>query len=199
MSATLKRNEYCVIWRDDNFSPNAVYNNEYDLIFKNFLKERMKYIRQFAKYNIYSCITTNEALNLIERKKYNKIILISNVGQNLEGKNFVNKARKIIGSDVIVLFLAYNKKHLDWIKYYKNAIYSNEANFYEEYLQCFSEPHSVESELKYLISKIEMHYNVKFNFDENFLDYPNFKRDGQYSDLSFNYYKNDYSCCDYYD
>ena len=188
MSATLKRNEYCIIWHDENFSPFAVHNNEFDEIFKNFLKERMKYIKQFAKYNIYPCETTQEALKLVERKKYNKIILISNGGRNFEGRNFADKAREIIGNDVIVLFLAYNINHLNWIKYYKNAIFSNEATFYEEYLQCFSEEDSPEIKLQSLIKKIEDHYNVEFNFDNNFLYYPNFKKNGMYSDLSFNNY-----------
>ena len=80
MSAKFKRVEYCVIWRDNNFSNNPVYNNEFDQVFKSFLKERMKYINQNAKFNIYPCETSEEALELVNRKKYNKIILISNIG-----------------------------------------------------------------------------------------------------------------------
>ena len=52
MSAKLERNEYCVIWRDNNFSTKPVYNNKFDEKFKKFLKERTKYINQVAKYNI---------------------------------------------------------------------------------------------------------------------------------------------------
>ena len=52
MSAKLKRVEFCVIWRDNNFSPKPIYNNEFDKKFKEFLKERMKYINQNANYNI---------------------------------------------------------------------------------------------------------------------------------------------------
>jgi len=76
MSATIKRVEYCVIWKDENFSSKPVYNNKFDQIFKDFLKERMKYINEAANYNIYPCETTEEALELVKRKKYNKIILI---------------------------------------------------------------------------------------------------------------------------
>ena len=54
MSAKLERNEYCVIWRDNNFSMKPVYNNKYDEKFKKFLKERTKHINQVAKYFIYS-------------------------------------------------------------------------------------------------------------------------------------------------
>ena len=82
----------------------------------------MNYIEQYAELNIYPFETTKEAIELIKRKKYNKIILISNVGTDLGGKKFIDEARKIIGNNVIVLFLAYKKEHLKWIKDYKNAL-----------------------------------------------------------------------------
>ena len=186
MSAKLKRNEYCVIWRDNNFSSNPVYKNEFDEIFKKFLSERIKYIKQVAKYNINPYETSEEALKLIERKKYNKIILIFNVGSDFGGKKFEDITRKIIGNEIIVLFLAYNIAHLKWIKDYKNALFSNDPGFYEEYLQCFDDEYSVEGKLKSLIEKMEKHYNVKFNFDETFLDFPKFLEGGKYSDLTFN-------------
>ena len=185
MSAKLKRVEFCVIWRDNNFSSKPVYNNEFDGKFKDFLKERMKYINQIAKFNIYPCETTEEALELVKRKKYNKIILISNVGTDLGGKIFVEKARKIIGSDVIALFLAYRICHLDWIKNYKNALFSNESKYYEKYLQCFGFYYDIKKNIKKLIEEMEIHYDVKFNFDDKYLNFPLFKEDGKYNDLQF--------------
>ena len=187
MGMKLKRVEFCVIWRDNNFSPKPVYNNEFDKKFKEFLKERMRYINQNAKYNIYPCETSEEALELVKRKKYNKIILLSNVGTDLGGKKFVERAREIIGNDVIALFLAYNTSHLNWIKSFKNAIFSNDPKFYEDYLQCFEEDniYSIKSKLEDLIRSIEKHYDVNFNFDNKFLDYPRFKETGQYRDLEF--------------
>ena len=181
MSATLKRVEYCVIWRDDNFSSKSVYNNKFDQIFKDFLKERMKYINQMANYNIYPCETTEEALELVKRKKYNKIILITNVGKNKAGKTFIDKAREIIGNDVIALFLAYMKSHLDWIKNYKNALFSNDPKFYEEYLNSFEN----EYRIKDLIERMEKHYEVKFNFDDKYLYFPKFKENGKYGEMQF--------------
>ena len=186
IGAKLKRKEYCVIWRDNNFSSKPVYNNEFDEIFKKFLKERMNYIEQYAELNIYPFETTKEALELIKRKKYNKIILISNVGTDLGGKAFIEEARKILDNDVLVLFLAYNTAHLDWIKNYKNALFSNESSFYEEYLKCFSEEiYDKKSEILNLKLKMESHYNVKFNFDDKFLDFPNYKSEGSYGELKF--------------
>ena len=186
IAAKLKRKEYCVIWRDNNFSSKPVYNNEFDEIFKKFLTERMNYIEQYAELNIYPCETTKEAIDLIKRKKYNKIILISNVGTDLGGKAFIDEARQILNNDVLVLFLAYNIAHLDWIKNYKNALFSNESSFYEEYLKCFSEKNlDKENEILNLKSKMESHYKIKFNFDDKFLDFPYYKSEGSYGDLRF--------------
>ena len=181
ISLKFKRDEFCVIWRDDNFSEKDVYNTKWDKIFKQFLKDRIKYIKHESKYNVYPCITTKEALKLVNRKKYNKIILISNVGPNEEGKKFIDQARQIIGKDVIALFLSISIQHLNWIQNYKNALFSNESKFYEEYLDNFdSEP-----KMRELISKMENHYKVKFKIDNDFLCFPNFKTEGKYSDLSF--------------
>ena len=187
MSAKLKRVEYCVIWRDNNFSTQPVYNNKFDQIFKSFLKERLKYINQYSKYNIYACETSEEALKLVNRKKYNKIILISNVGTDFGGKKFIDDARKIIGNNVIALFLAYKSSHVDWIKKYENALFSNDPKFYEEYLQCFDEENdgTIKYNIKELVKKMEEHYKVKFNFNERYLDYPKFLENGNYGDLRF--------------
>ena len=155
ISAKMERNEYCVIWRDINFSSQPVYNNQFDEVFKKFLQERLKYIKQMGKYNIYPCVTSEEALKFVERKKYNKIILISNVGDDLGGKKFITNARKIIGNDVIALFLAYNTSHLDWIKNYKNALFSNDPKFYEEYLECFVDKYKLKENIETLIGKME--------------------------------------------
>ena len=43
----------------------------------------------------------------------------------------------------------------------------------------------MKEKIRSLIDKMERHYKVKFNFDDKFLNYPNFKESGKYSDLSF--------------
>ena len=142
-----------------------------------------------AKFNIYPCETSEEALKLIKRKKYNKIILISNIGTDLGGKKFVEEARKIIGNDVVVLFNAYSINHLKWVKDFPNALFSNEPKFYEQYLSCFYNNNEKEcrKEIINLKENIEQFYKVKFNFNDKFLDYPhttdpNMKK---YKDLTF--------------
>ena len=161
-------------------------SDEFKTLKKNFLRERIRYIKQFSKYNVYPCETSNEALKLLERKKYNKIILLSNICSNLEGKKFIDNARKILGKDIIVLFVSYNTDHLKWIKNYKNALFSNDPKFIEEYLKSFEDSNGIEDKIKSVITKSEYYYKVKFNFDNNFLYYPYFKNEGKYSQLAFN-------------
>ena len=187
MSLKAKRVEYCVIWRDTNFSNDPVYHNEFDEIFKKYLTDRMEYINKIAKFNIYTCKTSEEALRLVNRKKYNKIILISNIGSDLGGKYYIEKARKIIEKDVIVLFNAYVNAHLDWIKDFPNALFSNQPNFYEDFLGCFHEndEEKTKKELIDLKEEMEKYYGVKFNFNDEFLCYPKFKDNGMLKDLRF--------------
>ena len=170
----LKRDEFCIIWRDTNFSKNPVYNNQFDETFKNYLANLMEKINQKAKFNIYPCTTSEEALKLIKRKKYNKIILISNIGTDYGGRAFAKEARKILNNNVIILFSAYSINHLKWVKDYPNALFANDPNFYEEYLECFYDKTLDETKIaiKKFKEKIEKHYKVKFNFDNHFLFYP---------------------------
>ena len=116
-------------------------------------------------------------MKIIARKKYNKIILISNIGTDFEGRNFIINARKIIGNEVIALFLAYNTDHLEWVKNFKNAIFSNEPKFYEKYLDCFFDKNENECKkaLRNLVENMEAHYNVTFNFDDKYLEFPLYK------------------------
>jgi len=148
------------------------------------LKERLKYINQQSNYNIYPCESSEEALELIKRKKYNKIVLISNIGEDYGGKFFVENARKIIGSNIITLFIAAKRSHLNWIKDFKNAIFSNEPEFDEEFLRCFNGK-NIEYNIICLVNKLEKHYKVKFKFDETYLYYPHFMEEGSYQNLNF--------------
>ena len=194
LGCSLKRDEFCVIWRDINFSPKPVYKSKFDEIFKQFLKKRMEYIQEQIKFNVYPCETSEKALELVKRKKYNKIILISNAGNDCAGRQFVIDARKIIGNNVIALFLCYNIEHLKWIKKMKNALFSNDPQFYENYLQSFvtnsdidneSKEQQIRNQLIALIIKMQKKYKVNFNFDNDFLKYPYFKKEGNFSDLTF--------------
>ena len=158
---TLKRNEYLVIWRDPCFGK----KNEWD----NFLEQRKMFIYKESKMNAFFVGTIEEGLEIILRKRYNKIILISNIGKDLSGKKFIEVARKILGFDVMVLFFSNNTSNFNWLQKFPNALYTNMNNFYEKYVTNYNE-----NGLKQLKKEVENQYKIKLNFTNDFMKFPKF-------------------------
>ena len=158
---TLKRNEYFVVWRDGNFDGENRHSA--------FLNARKQFIYKQAKMNGFFDNNSERLLEIIKRKKYNKIILLSNCGVDLSGKKFVEIARQILGFDVMVLFFSANKNHLKWIQKFPNALYTNNSSFYEKYITNYNE-----QGLNKLKNEIETKYKIKLNFSDNILEFPKF-------------------------
>ena len=78
LNVTVERVEFLIVWRDNNFNPSNP--NGYTK-FKEILDFNLT-IKKYAAFNfktkIYNFYESGEALNFIKRKKYNKIILITN-------------------------------------------------------------------------------------------------------------------------
>ena len=69
----------------------------------------------------------------------------------------------------------------------KNALISNEATILERYIKCFNEA-SNQDIMKGIIdlkNDLEKKYNKKFNFNQDFLNFPLYKDSGKYSELKF--------------
>jgi hypothetical protein len=169
---TFKRNKYLIIWRDRHFEGSSM--------FYEFLEEQKLFIYEYAKMNAYFESSIEKALELIQRKKYNKIILISNIGLDLSGKRFIEIARKILGFNVMVLFYSKNKSHLSWLQNFPNALFTDNSNFYQEYILNYNE-----SGLINLKKKIEIYYNIKLIFDNNFLKFPKFINSEEFDNIIF--------------
>ena len=98
---TLKRSEYFCLWRDYHFTHKTSYT-EHALHVKNYAK-------QLLGINIYGVGEFDEALDIVKRKKYNKIILLSNIGRDVEkAKKFINDIRNILKFNIVVLFFTSN-------------------------------------------------------------------------------------------
>ena len=169
---TFKRNEFIVVWRDPHFKGQNDYSD--------YLKERQLFIYEYAKMNAYFIGRTEEALEIIKRKKHNKIILISNIGLDLGGKKFVEVARKILGFNVPVLFFSANTDHFSWLKNFPNALYTSQESFYKDYILNYNEKGLLE-----LKKKIESFYGIKLYFESNFLKFPEFVNQKNYDQLIF--------------
>lgn len=177
---TLQRSEYCIIWHDPNFAGG---------IFQKELMERKKYAEQMTNFNLYYETNEKDALKLIWRKKYNKIILLSNCGANYAGRNFVDKARKILQFNVMVLFFGCNINHLNWIKDYPNSLFTDVDEFYREYIRNYNEEgllklkKNIENYINLMWSQFE---NYKFKDFQEHLKFPlyeKYKNGGDYSQL----------------
>jgi predicted secreted protein len=169
---TLRRNEYLVVWRDPSFGIKNEWND--------FLEQRKMFIYKESKMNAFFVGSVEKGLEIIQRKRYNKIILISNIGKDLSGKKFVEVARKILGFDVMVLFFSNNKEHFSWLKKFPNALYTNMNNFYEKYVTNYNKNGLIQ-----LKKEVENEYKIKLKFTDDFLSFPKFADDKQYKDLLF--------------
>ena len=158
---TLRRNEYFIIWRDGNFKG----ENEWT----EYLKGRKMFIYKEAKMNVFFESNTEKAIEIIKRKKYNKVILISSCQGNV-GKKFVDIVRKILGFDIVVLFYSANTNNLNWIQKYPNALYTNTDSFYKTYITNYNKQGLFD-----LKKEMDNYYRCKLNLNDNCLDYPKAK------------------------
>ena len=163
-SITLKRSEYYCLWKDYHFTHKTPYT-KHAIHVKNYAK-------QLLGINVYGVGEYDEALSIIRRKKYNKVILLSNIGGDVERvKKFINDIRAILKFNVVVLFFTANISHLNWIKEFPNALFTLSDSHFKEYISNFSK-----SGLNNLKIKIENEYNTKLkNFNAD-LSYPLFNQ-----------------------
>ena len=162
-SITLKRNEYYCLWKDYHFTHETSFT-KHALHVKNVAK-------QLLGINVYGVGEFGEALDIIKRKKYNKVILLSNVGDDVKKvKDFINEVRAILKFNVIVLFFTSSINHLKWIKDFPNALFTTKDDFFKEYILNFNE-----NGLNNLKLIIEEEYGEKLNNFHADLSYPLFE------------------------
>ena len=161
----LKRVEYCIIWRDSNFCSS---------IWKEPLRKNKEIIRNMTGYNLYTESNSKDALRLVWRKRFNKIIIITNVGNNLDGKKYVEKVRKILEFNVVALFFTSDLKHLDWIKDYPNALFCMDDYTIKKYIFNFGEDGYND-----IRNNVRDFFGVELQEPQNAFNYPLFE---QYKD-----------------
>ena len=186
---TLKRIEYLVIWRDYNFNlnnPNHYDINKFEKI-KEFHNNIKRMISREYDSKVYYLDNNEDALKLINRKKYNKIVIITN-GNN-DGKKFIIDSRKIIGANTIAAVSTFNiNSKVKWVKEMKNVLLLNGINFHERFFKCIKEFYK--NELIRLREDIVNEYsNIPSfklrEFDNDLFNFVNFKDSGKFTDLKF--------------
>ena len=167
-----KINESLIIWRDPTINENKSYAKVFNV--------SKRYINQFLRINAYFKDSIENALELIKRKKLNKIILISNIGLDLSGKKLMEIARKILDFPVIILFFSQNFMHLKWIQEEKNILFTSETNFYKKYILNYNEKDLIE-----LKKEIENNFKIKLQFTRDYLKFPKFIGNRKFKDIIF--------------
>ena len=180
----LRRVEYLIVWRDNNFNGNNPNNYQnFDKMLE-FNKEMQNFAYRELNSKIYYVNTTEEGLKLIDRKKYNKIVIITNGGNN--GEDFIKESRKIIGANSIAYVTCYiPKNHVNWVSKLKNTLLSNDKEIFKDFLKNVITENK--SEMKKLKTIIEYKYAKKFNeFNEDSIfDFPKFMKEGKFEELEF--------------
>ena len=167
-----KRNESLIIWRDPNFNINNL-SGEFPKIIKTFIDSHLK-------LNSYFETNVEDTLEIIKRKKFNKIILISNIGKDLSGKRLVEIARQILGSPIIALFFSNNLSHITWLKSFENILFTININFFQKFISNFNE-----KALTGLKNEIEKDKGLKLIFTKYFLTFPKFIDKIDYQKIKF--------------
>ena len=183
------RVEYLVIWRDYNFDENNpnMYTQDVFNEIQAFHRKMKKYISRELDSKVYYIENTEDALKLVKRKKYNKIIIITN-GNN-DGRDFIINARRIIGSNAIAAVTAYDVSgHISWVKQMENVLLLNGTYFHEKFFNCIK--YNDVNIYKELREEIISHYSniYDFNLTEptvNLFIFPKFKNRGHFSKLNF--------------
>ena len=190
---TFRRIKYLVIWRDYNFNlnnPNHYNDNDFQKM-QEFHREIKKIVSRELDSKIYYIQTTEEALNLIKRKKYNNIIILTNGNNN--ARDFILNARKIIKANAIVGVTVFDvAQHISWVRNMPNTLLLNGLDFHKKFFRgVMNNDVKLLNELK---NEIINYYNKTipyFNlneFDKDLFYFPNFKEEGTFQDLIFDDY-----------
>ena len=190
-TVSVKRVEYLVVWRDYNFNFNNPNNYDQGMFkeIQEFHIKIKKFITRELNSKIYYIQNDEEAMKLIDRKKYNKVIIITNGNNN--GKEFIDNSRRIIGSEAIAAVSAYDvSRHIQWVKNMNNVLILNGIDFHEKFFKCIINNdinliHQLKNEI---IDKYKAIYDFNLNVNtQDLFNFPNFKNSGRFRELTFNY------------
>ena len=189
LNVTVERVEFLIVWRDNNFdcsNPNG-YSNFNEIY--NYNLQIKKYAAFNFKTKIYYFNESDEALNFIKRKKFNKIILITN-GNN-DGIGFINNARKIIGNNTISLITCYvANNYMNDVKNNENILLTSKSfDCIKKFINLsinkkLDDLKKLQKDIENNLKNIDNSFNFPPLTSEAFR-YPYFKNGGSFSELIF--------------
>ena len=123
-SFTVVRKDHYILWKDENI--NSAQNQ--------------KYLKQWSEnidVNFYAKDSVENALNVINNKKFASVLLVTNAGgEKQTGKTLIEKARKIFGkSNFICLVFASEFSHMNWICKKKNVFFTTLSSDVKKFVE----------------------------------------------------------------
>ena len=91
------------------------------------------------------------------------IKLITNGGENLTCKKFIEESRKIIKSNFVYLVFSKSADHLKWITKMPNVLFTNDANEFRKYITL----KMCNKDIIDFAHSLESKYKIKFLIDES--------------------------------
>lgn len=158
-SFVVMRSDSLIVWKDEN-----IENNE-NLGY-------MKYLEKKCQINVYKCKSVSEGVDLINLKKHNKIKLITNGGINLTGKQLIEQARKIVGSNFVCLVFAGSRNHIEWVEKMPNVLLTTKTEMFKK----FADLEMEQNAMNQFINELQNAENFKFNINQKeLLNFPLFE------------------------
>ena len=145
-----------------------------------------------ANMDIYCISPIEKAIEFVKRRLNDKIIFITNIGEDYSGKRFIEIIREIYGFNIIVLFYSNNTDHFSWIKNFENCLYDENGEIFKEYLMKYNEEDLKKLRIKNMKIKGYEKLSLK-EFTNDFLDYSKINKSKEIPNIQFkifNEYRN---------
>ena len=145
------KNEYYVFYRDHNFGKAGGFGKSLERI-KRYCIEKENIFLYFEK-------SIENALKFIKKRHNDKIILLSNIGEDLSGKRFVEIVRKMCNCNYYVFFYSFNQH--DFIQTFPNCLWAKDKIFTEKYINYAKSNNK--AGIRELKKQLEAKYNIQLN------------------------------------
>ena len=173
----IKRNEYCVLWK----------NNEKKKYKDGSLTSLCNFCKDEVNMPIFCVNSIEEAIEFVKKRLNDKIIFITNIGQDYSGKRLIEIIRKIYGFNIIVLFYSYNTEHFSWIKDFPNCLYDENGEIFKEYLRKYNIEDLKKLRIKNMNIKEYKGLSLK-EFTDDFLNYSKINKSIKIPNIQFKIY-----------